>query len=464
MTARVWPFIAHVRSSRSFGPSVLIFAALLLSSQVAVAQSVFTQEGPKLVGTGAVGNLVQQGISVALSADGKTAIVGAWDDNGMTGAAWVFIRSNGVWTQQGSKLVAADAIGKAEQGISVALSGDGNTAIVGGILDNLNTGAAWVYTRSNGVWNPQGSKLVGNDAVLNAQQGWSVALSADGNTAMVGGNNDNSGTGAVWVYIRSGGVWTQQGSKLVGTGAVGAAQQGYSVALSANGDTAIEIGYFDNSEIGAAWVYTRRAGVWTQQGHKLVGKGAVGAARVQSVALSADGNTAIMGGPVDNSEAGAAWIYIRRSGVWTQQGSKLVGTGAVGAAQQGGSVALSADGNTAIVGGPGDDFLTVNNIGEGVGATWVFTRRNGVWTQHGSKLVGTGAVGQSVQGASVALSGDGHTTFVGGPGDNSNAGATWVFVERTEADCKNGGWLNFIGPPGPFTSQGQCVSYFAKLK
>jgi hypothetical protein len=213
---------------------------------------------------------------------------------------------------------------------------------VGGILDNLNTGAAWVYTRSNGVWNQQVSKLVGNDAVLNAQQGWSVALSADGNTAMVGGNNDNSGTGAVWVYIRSGGVWTQQGSKLVGTGAVGAAQQGYSVALSAHGDTAIEIGYFDNSEIGAAWVYTRRAGVWTQQGHKLVGKGAVGAARVQSVALSADGNTAIVGGPVDNSEAGAAWIYIRRNGVWTQQGSKLVGKGAVGAAQQGGFEAKCA--------------------------------------------------------------------------------------------------------------------------
>jgi hypothetical protein len=68
------------------------------------------------------------------------------------------------------------------------------------------------------------------------------------------------------------------------------------------------------------------------------------------------------------------------------------------------------------------------------------------------------------QGHSVALSGDGNTAFVGAPSDNSLTGAVWVFVERTKDDCKDGGWLNFIGPPGPFTSQGQCVNYFAKQK
>ena len=69
----------------------------------------------------------------------------------------------------------------------------------------------------------------------------------------------------------------------------------------------------------------------------------------------------------------------------SQQGPKLVGTGASGVPQQGASVALSADGNTAIVGGPGD-----NN---GQGAAWVYTRSGGVWTQQGNKLVGTGASG-----------------------------------------------------------------------
>jgi len=68
---------------------------------------------------------------------------------------------------------------------------------------------------------------------------------------------------------------------------------------------------------------------------------------------------------------------------FTQQGPKLVGTGAAGTAAQGGSVALSGDENTAIVGGPFDNG--------GVGAAWVYTRSSGVWSQQGAKLVGTGA-------------------------------------------------------------------------
>ncbi|MFX4589172.1 hypothetical protein ABTB15_19525, partial [Acinetobacter baumannii] len=89
---------------------------------------------------------------------------------------------------------------------------------------------------SGGSWSQQGSKLVGTGAVGNANQGRSVSLSADGNTAIVGGYGDNGGAGAAWVFTRSGGSWSQQGSKLVGTGAVGNAQQGVSVSLSADGN------------------------------------------------------------------------------------------------------------------------------------------------------------------------------------------------------------------------------------
>src|SRR5271168_1541823 len=99
MTTRLWPI--SLAWSRLFGASVLISAALLFSSQLALAQ--FTQQGPKLVGSGAVG-AAQRGNSVALSADGNTAIMGGQGDNSETGAAWVFTRSGGVWTQQG-KLV-----------------------------------------------------------------------------------------------------------------------------------------------------------------------------------------------------------------------------------------------------------------------------------------------------------------------------------------------------------------------
>jgi FG-GAP-like repeat len=419
--------VAAIARSRSaagkalrFCVPALLSSALLWPMQPGLAD--FVQSGPKLFGTGAGGN-AQQGASVALSADGHTAIVGGPFDNNNAGggAAWVFTRSGGVWNQQGIKLVGSGAVGTTvQQGFSVALSADGNTAILGGAGDNNSAGAAWVFTRSSGVWSQQGDKLVGTGAVGSAFQGFSVALSADGNTAIVGGSGDNSQFGAAWVFTRSGGVWSQQGNKLVGTGAVGTTvQQGISVALSADGNTAIVGGNCDNSCVGAAWVFTRSGGVWSQQGNKLVGTGAVGAASQGiSVALSGDGNTAMVGGYSDNSQAGAAWVFTRSGGVWTPQGNKLVGTGAVGSAFQGFSVALSGGGNTAIVGGEAD-----NNF---AGAAWVFTRSGGVWTQQGNKLFGTGAIGNAEQGASVALSCN--TAFVGGRFDNSQAGAAWVFV------------------------------------
>jgi PKD repeat protein len=400
---------------------------------VVYGQSNNCPQNAKLVGSGISGPNPQQGWSVALSADGNTAIVGGPSDYSPGGAAWVFTRNGGVWRQQGAKLVGSGAVGQlsAEQGYSVALSADGNTALVGGPDDNSYTGAAWVFTRNGGVWTQQGSKLVGAGAVgqPGAQQGFSVALSADGATALVGGVGDTGDIGAAWVFTRSGGVWTQQGAKLVGAGAVGGAQQGVSVALSADGNTALVGGPDDNSYTGAAWVFTRNGGVWTQQGSKLVGAGAVGAAgQGSSVALSADGATAIVGGPGDNSQAGAAWVFTRNAGVWTQQGAKLVGAGAVdmGGVFQGESVALSADGTTAIVGGDNDN--------SGIGAAWVFTRNGGVWTQQGSKLVGAGAVGpETIQGYSVALSAEGATALVGGPADRWNTGSAWVFIAQSPA-------------------------------
>jgi hypothetical protein len=206
---------------------------------------VFTRSGETWNPVLLVGNAF--GGAIALSADGNTVIVADWLDSTSNGAAWVFTRSGGVWSQQGGKLVGSGALGAAGQGFSVALSGDGNTAILGGLNDNNQVGAAWVFTRSDGVWTQQ-AKLVGNDAVANpfVHQGYSVALSGDGNTAIVGGRDDNNGAGAVWVFTRSGGQWTQQGSKLVGSGAVGKSGQGSSVALSGDGNLAIVGGPFDN--------------------------------------------------------------------------------------------------------------------------------------------------------------------------------------------------------------------------
>ena len=112
-----------------------------------------------------------------------------------------------------------------------------------------------IYSKGS-TWSQQGNKLVGTSASGNARQGTSVSISADGNTAMVGGYADNSNAGAAWVYTRSGSTWSQQGNKLVGTGAAGNANQGLSLNISADGNTAMVGGFADNSNVGAAWVYT----------------------------------------------------------------------------------------------------------------------------------------------------------------------------------------------------------------
>jgi hypothetical protein len=93
--------------------------------------------------------------------------------------------------------------GAANQGLSVAVTADGNIAIAGGYRDNSFKGAAWVYTRTGSSWSQQGSKLVGTGNTGAAMQGYSVAISADGNTAIVGGRQDNGGHGAAWVFIPS---------------------------------------------------------------------------------------------------------------------------------------------------------------------------------------------------------------------------------------------------------------------
>ena len=404
-------------------------------------RSLYVQQGPRLVGTGASG-LANQGESVAISGDGNTAIVGGPNDNFVNfssqppfGAVWVYTRTGGVWTQQ-AKLVAPDTTGYV-QGSYIAISADGNTVIVSG-----GGAKAWIWFRSGSTWTEQAT-LVGTGLVSpgGGYTANTVALSSSGNTAIVGIPYDNDGVGAAWIFTRTGTTWTQAGNKLVGTGAIGAAGQGASVAMSGDGNTALVGGYRDNSGTGAAWVWINN-GNWVQQA-KLVGSGGInpavnGLAQAVAVSLSSDGNTALIGGPGDNNNAGAAWVFGRTSGSWTQLGNKLTGTGAQGAALQGIAVALSGDGTTALIGGSLD-----NNH---VGASWIFKRSSGVFTQFGSKLVGYGfdtVTPNPGQGVSVSLSSDGSTAIIGCAGYDQSAsqsgqqvGAAWVFVLATVTEAK----------------------------
>ena len=404
----------------------------------------WTQQGPKLVAS-TTGS--HQGAAVALSADGNTALIG-----GFGLSAWVWTRSGGVWTQQGPPLTGA-GMGPNNPifGRAVALSADGNTAAVGGGWGGGWNGAVWIFTRSGGVWNPQGPLLQGTGAVGLDAQGTSVALSADGNTLLEGGFYDNSGAGAAWVFTRSGGVWTQQGGKLVGTGASAGANQGIRVALSSDGNTAVSGGFNDGSP-GAMWVFTRSGGFWAQQGPKLVGTGAVGNAHEgSSVALSGDGNTALSGGFADSGSIGAVWVFKRNLGVWSQQGAKLVGTGSlfpsISPPQQGTSVALSTDGTTALVGGIG----SLDLVNGGSGAAWVFATNQEFFT--------AGASGAPTPTVQWQVSTNGGATFTDIPGATSGglaltaaAGANGnqyraVFTNTDGTATSNAASFTVNGPP-----------------
>ena len=111
------------------------------------------------------------------------------------------------YLQIGNQLAGAEALRGTSQGRSVSTSADGNTAILeGGGQDTSEVGAAWIFTRSGGIWTPEGSTFVGTGAVGQSAQGSAISISVDGNTATVGGINDGSTAGAGWFFTNVGGV------------------------------------------------------------------------------------------------------------------------------------------------------------------------------------------------------------------------------------------------------------------
>jgi hypothetical protein len=146
--------------------------------------------------------------------------------------------------------------------------------------------------------------------LVSAQQGRAVAISADGNTVIIGGYFDNKGIGAAWIFTRKNDVWTQQGEKLVGTGYddfILPVNMGYSVGMSADGNTVIMGAPYDTYPRGAAWIFIRKDNLWTQKGEKLFDENSPEGGQGISVGLSADGNTAIVGAPLDKNQQGAAF-------------------------------------------------------------------------------------------------------------------------------------------------------------
>ncbi len=416
MTARARPVVVAllmIGAGWALALAVTSSATGRLSQRAASDGMVYTEQGLKLAANDETGD-ASFGHSVAISADGNTAVVGGFEDDNLVGAAWIFTRTATGWAQEGAKLTGDDelnGVSGGHFGESVAVSGDGNTALIGGPSDSMKSaGAAWIFTRTGSTWAQQGAKLTnGTDF---EEFGTSVALSADGKTALVG----SPGTESAWVFSGSG--FTQQGVRLSGLGETGFGSFGNAVALSSDGNTALVGGFRDNSGKGAVWVFTHSGGAW-HVGPMLTGSDETGAGAFgSSVALSGDGNTALIGG-TDDASVGAAWVFTRSGGAWTQQGAKLVGIGESGNGAFGNSVALSNDGNIALIGGQANDTAQ--------GAVWVYTRDGGAWHK-GQTLTGSENA-TTLFGSSVALSSTGDTALVGGEFGQFK-GEAWVFVNE----------------------------------
>ena len=210
-------------------------------------------------------------------------------------------------------------------GGAVALSADGKTLAVGALYDdvsgNKDQGSVTVFGRSGKSWVEE-KVLVAENGNAEDWFGYSVALSADGNTLAVGavyadvsGNKDE---GAVSVFARSGGAWALQKTLNISGGTAGDLF-GYAVALSADGSTlavgAISDDVNANVDQGSVSVFARTGSAWKEQQVITLDNGAASGNFGWSVSLSTDGNTLAAGGP--NQGAGKAAVFTRSGGTWS---------------------------------------------------------------------------------------------------------------------------------------------------
>ena len=355
------------------------------------------------------------GGALALSSDGGTLAVGAQgESNGgnNSGAAYVFVRSGTSWSQQ-AYLKPVNGDSGDNFGRSVSLSGNGNTLAVGAPLESSAatgsegdetddtkpaSGAVYVYVRAaNGTWSQQ-EYLKASNSGIGDFFGFRVALSESGatlavsapqeasNASGIGGNQlDNSASraGAVYVFVRVigfGGIdWTQQ-AYLKSSNAQPFNEFGAALAISADGNTlAVGAAEEDSSakginpngvflqapDSGAAYVFVRSAGIWTQEAHIKASNTDSGDRFASALALSANGNTLAVGAPFESSAArtvngaqgnraegdssGAVYVFARAAGTWAQRSYVKAPNNDVDDGF-GNAVALSGDGASLAVG------------------------------------------------------------------------------------------------------------------
>ncbi|RYD36329.1 MAG: choice-of-anchor D domain-containing protein [Verrucomicrobiaceae bacterium] len=413
------------------------------------------------------------------------------DDSISVGAAYIFLRSGGVWGQQ-AYLKASNARGGDQFGSAVAVSGDtvvigayGEASITTGInsVPDYSTfgeaGAAYVFVRSGEGWSQQAYLKASNTEAYD-RFGHSVAVNDD--TVVIGAYCEDSSTmgidgasnenaadsGAAYVFARSGAVWSQQAYLKAGNTGF---QDHFGSSVSVSGDTVV-VGApgEDSSSIGinttpnesdlgagAAYVFARSGGVWSQRAYlksnHTPGSGAFGT----SVAVS--GDTVLVGapgdfingeGPLPLASGGAAHVFVQSLGVWRHQ-AYLKAAGNLLSIRFGSSVAVSGD--RVVVGDPqesssttGVDSIPDTNIGS-AGAAYVYVRNGVGWSQEAYLKAGnTGD--HDFFGTSVAVSGE--TVVAGSPWESSSTAG--VNSTSNESASKAGAayvYAGFAGAAAP---------------
>ena len=452
------------------------------------------------------------GLGVAISGDGSTIAVGAQHEsssatgiNGAqnndaaynSGAVYVFTRNGAHWAQQA--YVKASNAGNGDHfGNAVALSADGNTMAVSAYWESSNAtgvngdqnnnsmpqaGAVYVFTRSGNTWTQQAYIKASNtgrpgegDLPGDGDQfGFSLALSADGSTLVVGapsedsnaaGSNSNqhddsfNSAGAVYVFVRTGNTWAQQAYlKADAPTNTGLGDQfGYAVSVSANGNT-LAVGVYDESGSGrtvnapvnrerggsgAVYIFARRGTAWTREAYLKTWNAEGGDSWGAAVALSADGNTLAVGAldedclcpgvhtdptvgandQTSNTSSGGAAIFVRNGTTWRQEAYVKASNSGV-EDWFGTRLALSGDGNTLAVGAQNEDSAAQGINGRQdddsafeAGAVYVFTRTGTTWAQRAFVKASNNEAYDEFGGA-MALSRDGRTLVVGAKGEDS---------------------------------------------
>ncbi|MCP5023122.1 MAG: hypothetical protein GY930_15290 [bacterium] len=441
--------------------------------------------------------------SNAMGVDGNQSDNSAFD----SGAAYVFERTGGVWSQQ-AYLKASNTDFDDAFGRSVAISGEliavgapfeaSNSTGVNGDQSNnsaQSAGAVYIFERNGGAWSQQ-AYLKASNTDSDDWFGESLAFSGellvvgapreDSNaTGVDGDQSDNSAadSGAVFLFERSGGVWSQQAylkasntdpNDRFGTSA---AASGESVIVGAHWEesdaTGVDGDQSSNSAIrsGAAYVFERSGGAWSQQAYLKASNTDPNDQFGWSVAIS--GELVVVGASFEDSDAtgvngnqssnaaqsaGAAYVFERNGGIWTQQAYLKASNAEQGdyfgtsAAIQGELVVLGATfENSDAMGVNGDQS---NNLASIAGAIYLFERGGGVWTQQ-AYLKASNAGQGDLLGRAVSLSGD--LLVVGAIGEASNA--TGVNGDQSNNSLPDAGaayifdlgvpFANFCGPAVP---------------